>query len=493
MLLTALLSLALLAPRAFAASGTLRVCDDVIEPVTLDPLKEFSEKNHTIIQQIFDGLVRFDSEGRIEPALAVSWSRLDPLTMEFKLRGGVRFHDGEAMDAEAVRFSLDRFADPQGGFPGAGFLGSIEKVEVVGKLTVRVKTRFPDGVLLHRLAGLVTIVPPRYIAAHGEAYFGAHPVGTGAFRFVSWDAGSRIVLGANEDYWSGGPSRFKELIFLFLPIEKQVEGLLAGDVDIVTELPGTATLKVMKNASTRIIKRESFYTIGASVNMSTGPLVDKRVRQALNHAIDREALIRYDLLGNGKALASLTMAGEIGHDPSLRPYPYDPHKARRLLAEAGYPKGVRLRVVVKAQGERTMRIISNQLKKVGIRLDVRQTTDATVIHDIQNGSWDFAFGGCPDPMAHSFFIQSIYLSSLSPYSLMKNETYDRLLGKMVGALGPEEQHRAGMELDRYVHDEALSIFTYQRIKTYGVGKDIHFVPSITGMPYFSLSHSKDRL
>jgi len=491
LLLTAVLSLALLAPRALAASGTLRVCDDVIEPVTLDPLKEFSEKNHTIIQQIFDGLVRFDPEGRIEPALAVSWSRLDPLTMEFKLRAGVRFHDGEPLDAEAVRFSLERFADPREGFPGAGFLNSIDRVEIVDKGTVRVTTRFPDGILLHRLAGLVTILPPRYIAEHGQAYFSSHPVGTGAFRFIRWDAGRRIVLGANEDYWSGGTPKFKELVFIFLPIEKQVEGLLGGDVDIVTELPGTATLKVMRNGSTRIIKRESFYTIGSSINTSTGPLVDKRVRQAINYAIDREALIRYDLLGNGKALASLTMAGEIGHDPSLRPYPYDPKKARKLLAEAGYPKGVRLRAVVKAQGERTMRIISSQLKKVGISLDMRLTTDATVIHDIQNGSWDFTFGGCPDPMAHSFFIQSIFLSSMSPYSLLRDETYDRLLGKMVAALEPEAQQQAGMELDRYVHDEALSVFTYQRIKTYGVSKRIHFTPSITGMPYFSLSDAQD--
>ena len=471
---------------ARAAAGTLRVCDDVISPMTLNPLKEFSEKNHTIIQQIFDGLVRFDPEGRIEPALAASWTRVDPLTMEFKLRPGVRFHDGEPFDAAAVRYSLERFIDPKGGFPGAGFLVSIDTVQAVDAQTVRIRTKFPDGILLHRLAGLVTIVPPLYIKERGEEYFGTHPVGTGPFRFVQWDA-NQIKLQANDAYWLKDQPKFETLIFLFMPIEKQVAGLISGDVDIVTELPGTDTLTVMKSGVAQIVKKESFYTIGGSINISTGPLADKRVRQALNYAIDRESLIRYDLLGNGKPLASLSMAGEIGHDPDLKPYPFDPGKARSLLTAAGYPHGLHLKVVVKAQGERTMKIVSKQLQAVGIELDMHETTDATVIHDIQSQPWDFTFGGCPDPLAHSFFVQSIFLSSLSPYSLLKDAAYDRLLNKLVTTLDPDQQNLVGKELDRYIRDEALSIFTYQRIKTYGVKRNIHFTPAVTGMPYFALS------
>ncbi len=490
---TIALILLLAARPAAAQTGTLRVCDDVIDPITLDPLKEFSEKNHTIIQQIFDGLVRFDPEGRIEPALAVSWRRLDPLTVEFKLSEGVRFHNGEPMDAESVRFSLEKFIDPKSGFPGAGFLNSIERVTVVDSSTVRIRTRFPDGILLNRLAGLVTIMPSRYIAAHGADYVGTHPVGTGAFRFVKWEAGKKIVLEANENYWASGYPKFQELVFYFLAVDKQVSGLLNGDVDIVTELPGTATLNVVNSGIARVVKKEGFYTIGSSINVSSGPLVDKRVRQAINHAINREELVRYDLLGNGKPLASLTMAGEIGHDSSLRPYKYDPDKARRLLREAGYPKGVRLKAIVKMQGERTMRIISTQLARVGIVVEQYLSTDGNTIQEIKDNYWDFTLGGCPDPMAHSFFVQSVFLSSFSPFSILRDGNYDRLLGKMVMALDSKEQQRAGMELDRYVYEEALSIFTYQRIKTYGANKKVQFVPSITGMPYFYLSHPEEKI
>jgi peptide/nickel transport system substrate-binding protein len=470
--------------------AVLRVCDDIVDPVTLDPRRQFSEKNYTIIRQIFDGLVRFDPDGRIEPALAVSWTRIDPLTVEFKLREGVRFHDGEVFDAEAVRFTLESLIDPKTAFPGAGFLNSIDRVEVAGPLTIRIRTKFPDGILLNRLAALVVILPPRRIARDGDDAFAVHPVGTGAFRFKRWEKGKAIVLEENPDYWAGRPG-FSGLEFLFLSTSRQVAGLLHGDVDIVTELPGTETLKVMQSQAAKIVKKESFYTVGASVNISSGPMSDKRVRQAINYAIDKDALVRYDVLGNARPLASLTMPGEIGHNPDLKTYPYDPQKARQLLRDAGYPNGLALKVIVKAQGERTMRIISSQLERVGIRVETEMTTDASVIQDIQKQRWDFTFGGCPDSLAHSFFIQFIFLSALSPYSIHRNETFDRMLAKMVATLDEHEQDRVGRELDRYVHDEALGIFTYQRIKTFGVSKRINFVASITGMPDFYRSYPNE--
>ena len=476
-------------PMGLSAQTALNICDDVMPPPTLNPLKELSEKNHTIIQQMFEGLVRLDTEGRIEPALAVKWRWVDPLTLEFSLRDGVRFHNGEVFDAEAVRFSVDRFRDPQGGFPGAGFLQSIEKVEVADRLTVRIKTRSPDGILLNLLAGLVSMLPPRYTAALKDpSEFEANPVGTGAFHFKAWDKkGARLLLEANPDYWLKGQPKFRELIFHFLPVEQQVDKLLNGQLDIVTELPGTDTLRVTKSGSSKIIKKESFYTVASSINGTSGPLADKRVRQAVNYAINKEELIRYDVLGNGKPLASLSMAGELGHNPTLKPYPYDPKKAQELLREAGYPKGLRLKAVVKAQGKRTMQIISKQLQRVGITVDIHETNDANVIQDIQKGGWDFTFGGCPNPLGHSFFIQFIFLSSLSPYSLLKDKVYDEMLQKMVSTLDPAKQQEAGEELDRYIHEQAFSLFTYQRIKTYGVRKTVDFAPSITGMPYFHLA------
>jgi peptide/nickel transport system substrate-binding protein len=473
--------------RALERPAALRICDDVTDPLTLDPQSEFSEKVHTLVQQIFEGLVRFDPDGRIVPALATSWRRIDDKTVEFKLREGVVFHDGEPFDADAVKFTIERYLDPKTRFPAAGFLNSIDKVLVVDPHTVRITTKFPDGILLNRLAGFVLISPPRYLAEHDEDFIASHPVGTGAYHFVQWEKGKRIVLEANDRYWVKDGPKFKSLVFLFLPIEKQVEGLINGTVDIVTELPGTDTLKVMSSGTARVVKKDSFYTAASSLNVSTGPLSDVRVRQAINYAVDKADLVRYDLMGNGRPIATMSMSGEMGHDPFLKPYPYDVAKAKQLLIAAGYPKGFRLDALVKVQGMRAMKIIAAHLSHVGIQVQITPTTDGQAVFDMSKKPWDWIFAGCPDPMGHSFFIQSIFLSSLSPFSVTKDSRYDGLLAQMVNAVDTAQQRERGIELDDYIHEQALSLFTYQRIKTYGVANNVEFVPWLTGMPYFYLT------
>ena len=469
---------------AWSAARPLVVCDDISDPLTLDPQKEFSEKNHTICQQIFDGLVRFDSGGRIEPALATEWRRLDPLTVQFKLREGVVFHNGEAFDSGSVKETIERYLDPKTGFPAAGFLNSIDHVDVVDERTVNIVTKFPDGLLLNRLAGFVLITPPKYIRQVGEKGFAEKPVGTGAFRFAGWQRGREIELEANPDYWMKGYPKADRLVFRFIPADRQLNELLEGRVDILTELPGTATLAVARSRSARVIKKQTFYTLAGTFNVNKGPLQDARVRQALNYATDREELIRYDLMGNGRPLATFSMPGEEGYDPELKPYPYDLSKARQLLEQAGFAKGLRLKAFVKSTGERAARILKAQWKKAGVELDYAVKNEGDLINEIRKASLDMAFGGCPDPMAHVFFIQSISLFSQSPFSFIKDPEYDRRLIEMVSTLDEDERTLRARQLDRYVHDQALSVFTYQKIKTYGVRRDVRFEPYVTGMPYF---------
>src|SRR5207237_10715864 len=124
-----------------------------------------------------------------------------------------------------------------------------------------------------------------------------------------------------------------------------------------------------------------------------------------------------------------------------------------------------------------MNIIAKQLSQVGVTVDVETTTDTDAVRDMSKKPWDWIFAGCPDPIAHSFFVQFIFLSSLSPFSVTGDPAYDGLMTKMAGAIDAEDQERRGKELDRYVHDQALSLFTYQRIKTYGVRNGVRFVPS----------------
>ncbi|MDD2806722.1 MAG: ABC transporter substrate-binding protein [Elusimicrobiales bacterium] len=460
----------------------LNVCDDVSDPMTLDPLKQFSEKNYTVCWQIFDGLVRFDPDGKIEPALAVSWERVESDRMRFHLRHGVAFHNGEPFDSEAVRFSIERYLDPATGFPAMYFIDSISRAEVVDQYTVDIVTKRPDAILLNRLAGLILIVPPKYLKEKGGDHFARHPVGTGAFVFQDWVKGERIELAANKNYWLAGYPKVDGLVFKFIPSAKQVEALLAGEIDLLTDLPGTQTLKVKSRPDLSVVKKASFYTMPFSLNLSSGPLSSVKVRKALNHAVNKANLIRYDLLGNGSPIATLSMPGEMGHDPSLKPYAYDPAKAKRLLAEAGYPDGFTMEFLVKKNAERFGNIIAADLGKVGVKLRITLVSDAEMIAEFRSGRYGMFTADVPDPLCHASFIQWIVLFSKSPYAWGGDARFDDLLTGMMSASDTGRSRQLAEDLDRYVYDNAMSVFTYQKTAVYGINRKLHFTPYVSRMP-----------
>ncbi|TBR17224.1 ABC transporter substrate-binding protein [bacterium] len=482
----ALLFAALLAlPPAAAAEKALSVCDDVTDPMTLDPQKEFSEKNHTVIQQMFEGLVRFEASGTIRPALATAWRRLDDRTVQFDLRRGVRFQNGEEFDAASVKFSLERYLNPVTGFPALGFIDSLDHAVVVDSRTVNIVTKYPDGLLLNRLAGFIVMVPPKYYGEQPEAVLRERPVGSGPFKFKSWEKGTALVLEAYRGYWDPALPRVDSLSFRFIPAERQVEELLAGRLDVLTSLPGTRTLDVQKNPRTAVLKRPTYYTVAANFNTGRKPLSDPKVREALNLAVDRADLVRYDIFGNGTPVGTLSLPGEFGHDDTVEPYPHDPARARVLLREAGYPEGFTLKALLKLNAERTGRILARQLAEVGVKLDVTTFKDSEMFEYYRDkGRWDISIYDCPDPMHHAFFIRSIFLGGGSPFSLAADAGVDERIARLVTALDPEEQRSVSRELDRYIRAGHLALPTYQRNRTYGLRKGVLFEPYVSGMPYF---------
>ena len=461
------------------------VCDYDRDPGGLDPFFELSEKKHTLIQQIFEGLVRYDADGEVVPALATSWEQTDPLHLRFHLREGVEFQNGEPFDAASVKYTLDRFIDPSVGSPTGGLLSSIEKVVIVSSSVVDVVTRFPDAVLLRRLAGLVTFVPPAYYQQAGSEAFGKKPVGTGAFELESWEPGRRMVLRANKRYWARGLPRIDQLVFRFITSpEEQVSELLKGKVDIVTELPGTATLKVKGNPSTTVIKKESLYTVGGHFNTQKPPFSDLRVRQAVNYAINKPELIRYDLLGNGEPAATMSAPGEVGYNTELQPYPYDPAKARALLKAAGVKLPLTVKTFIVPFVERAAKIVKKQLAEVGIVLDLHVRPEAEAVQALKNEEWGLSFTTLPCPLVHVAFAQALLFYSRSPYSLNKDPLFDKQFEEASGATDPADSVKKFQALDKFVHDEALGLFLYRRTKTYGVSRKVKFTPYITGMAYF---------
>jgi peptide/nickel transport system substrate-binding protein len=336
------------APDAMAAAKTL-VVGLVAEPTSMDPGQLTDINSMRVLSSVYDTLVRF-KEGSFtqEPGLATAWKMSpDGLVYTFTLRKNVKFHDGTPFDAEAVKFTYDRLLDPKhpyaetGPFPFASFYyGAIKEVTVVDPSTVRFTLKQPFSPLLNNLTlNTGRIVSPAAVKKYGKE-FASHPVGTGPFTFVSWDKNVRIVLDANPAYWGGAP-KLDRLVFRPLVEEQtRVTELLSGGVDFIVDVPPDNVAQVRKDAKLTYFEQPGPHIWWVTLNTEKKPFSDVRVRRAVNFAVNRDA-IAGDLLKKTATAAigpippSITWA----FTDQVTKYPYDPARAKKLLAEAGYPNG----------------------------------------------------------------------------------------------------------------------------------------------------------
>ena len=303
--------------------------------MTLDPLAVAEATTHSVLSNIYEPLVTFDRDMRLVPALAVSWQAPDERTWLFKLRGNARFHDGRVVAASDVHFALERArSDPGSGVRGQ--LSTVEAVEEVDSLTVKVTTRGPDPLLLNRLS-YVLIAPKA--SSPGPA-----AAGTGPYRILRWDPGRSLDVEAFTDYWNGRPPIDR---VRFLPLQETDQVLAAlrlGQVDVVRWLSEQRIREFEGLPGIRVASRpglSSYYLWIDSRPRPVGdrnPFADKRVRHALSLALDRKEIVRR-LGGRGVVADQLVQQGVFGYISTLPPLGFDPDQARRLLKLAGHPKG----------------------------------------------------------------------------------------------------------------------------------------------------------
>src|SRR5499433_3900228 len=227
-----------IAPAWAASPGTVVVAQGV-DPTTLDPMNHQETPAANLARNIFDTLLERDQELQIQPALAVAMPKLvAPTTWEFKLRPGVKFQNGEPVDAEAVKFSLERLVDPKNKMRGAPPFAPLSHVEIVDPLTVRVHTKAPWPILDTQMsANQASIVPPKYYRDKDTVAVSRAPVGSGPYRFVRWVKDDRIELEANDQYWRGAP-RVKTLVFRPIPDDAvRVAALQNGEIDVAVNIP----------------------------------------------------------------------------------------------------------------------------------------------------------------------------------------------------------------------------------------------------------------
>lgn len=319
------------------------IVGQIAEPKALDPAAVTAVNDFRILMNVYDGLVRYkDGTLEVEPALATAWEISEDGTVyTFTLRDGVSFHDGSPFNAEAVKFNFDRMLKEDhpfhdtGPFPLAFFFSAVESVEAVDPTTVKFTLNAPYAPFLSNLAyptGL--IVSPTAVEQNG-AEFGRNPSGTGAFKFAEWRSNEAVVVEANPDYWDGAPDLQAVVFRPITDANTRTAEMLAGGIDLMVEVPPVA-LSEFQGETYTVHEQAGPHVWFLILNAKEGPFADKLVRQAANYAVNKEALVNEVLEGTAEVAAGPTPpAFAWAYNPELEPYPYDPEKAKALLAEAG--------------------------------------------------------------------------------------------------------------------------------------------------------------
>lgn len=340
-------------PAALAADMTIGLA---AAPTSIDPQFYVVGPNSAMARNIFDGLVNQDEKQQIKPALAVSWKPTDDTTWEFKLRDGVKFHDGSPFTAADVVASIKRVPLASQNSPSSfmAYVDDIASVEAVDPQTVRIKTKAPDALLLNNLSRIAILPAADEKVPTGDLNGGKGVIGTGPFKFVSWSPQNNVVLERNADYWGGAVPWDKVTYRVFTDPSARVAAILSGDVDMIENVPTADVANVKKQDKLQVVSEPSNRIMYLHPDQDrdaspfakgpdgSNPLTKVDVRRAMSLAINRKALVDRIMDGQGLPAGQLVPEGYFGYAPDIKVDPYDPAKAKELLAKAGYPNGFQL-------------------------------------------------------------------------------------------------------------------------------------------------------
>ena len=432
-----------------------------LEPPHLDPTSAAAGAiDQVLYANVFEGLTRFAADGSIVPGLAKSWQiSEDGLVYAFTLHKGVRFHDGTSMDANDVKFSLDRArAEDSTNAQKALFTG-IASVDVVSPHVVNITLEKPMGQLLFNLAwGDAVIVSPESIETIRTS-----PVGTGPFRFDRWQKGDRIILTRNPDYW-GNPVILEQATFRFIADPNAAfAAMMAGDIDAFPSFPAPETL-IQFEADNRfnVVSGNTEGETILAINNAAGPLANRMVRKAIAHAIDRQAIIDGAMYGYGTPIGThfaphhpdyLDLTGDTAHDPDL---------ARQLLAEAGYSEGftTTLKLPPPSYARRGGEIIQSQLRAVGINAEITTLEWAQWLEEVFRGKdYGLTIVSHTEPFDIGIYARPDY------YFQYNNPEFSAVIQDLEEAADPAERKALAQKAQRIIATDHVNGFLFQLPQT----------------------------
>lgn len=481
-ILVVLASVILLFTGCGEKSGTKKVKEELIiaqdgESKSLDIHQGNDGFSLRANRLIYSRLVEADENMQIHPGLAESWKQLDDKTMQFNLRKGIKFHNGDDFTAEDVKFSFERMMNS----PRIAFvLPPIERIDVVDDYTVNIVTKTPFGPLLAHLSHpALGMVSKKLLTENPEA-LKEKPIGTGSYKFKEWIYGDKLVLEKNEDFYDKNERGLKYIIFKnVVEASNRAIGLETGEIDIATPISSVDEENIKNNPKLQLLTKPSISYTYIGMNMTKAPLNDIRVRKAINYAIDKQAIIDVILNGNGKIATSPIAPGVFGFTDKTKNYEYNVEKAKELMKEAGYENGFTTSILV-FSGEantQTAEIVQAYLKEIGIDLkieivEVSAYWDMTErgVHNLFLGSWGVVTGDA------DYGLYAMYHSSAKGGAgnrdFYENEEVDELLDKAKTEIDPETRKKLYEEAQILIVNDAPDVMLYNRNLTVGAQKYI---------------------
>ncbi len=450
--------------------------DRLVVALSSDPTSLFlpraSDRTaHNASLPLYDSLIWINEDLELEPALAERWEISDDGTeYVFHLRRDVTFHNGEPFDAASVVATWETGSVESNEY--SNFFSAASLVEAIDDYTVRFVTPEPNATFLTTLAFSWGMVPPAYIAEVGLDGFAREPVGTGPFRFVSRSAGERILMEANPDYWRDGYPLVSELEFRVVPdASTRLAAVQTGEIHIANRLsPDQAmTLERVDGVDVVSYLNDRAYYVGfKNVGAGAGtPLEDARVRQALNYGSDRFGIIAAIFAGQAEPIPGFIIEGNLGYDPeTMEPFPYDPERARELLAEAGYPDGFEISMGCPADGyvniNEVCLALQRTLAEIGVEVNVEFRTTNSFWSEEQYGavgamfvdSWSSAIGEAL-PRLEGALVPGNY------YTAWEDEKFADMVERITLTVDREERAELYRQMHAMMREDPPFIYLYQ--------------------------------
>lgn len=433
--------------------------------------------------QVYGCLVSYDFEtGRYTGMLAERWEIADPNTWIFHLRRDLKSHDGQPLTADDVVFSIDRMQNDRQSKQRAN-VAQIKSAEAVDRHTVKVVTKEPTSGLLEYITDRLMVMQKRLIETHGATKADReHPFGFGPYRLKELVVDNRIVLEKNRDWPGMRPDNPDLVIYrLMREPEQRVTALLNGEIHIAQYVPPHLAGRIERTAGYRIESVPAIEMMFLALSPQSKPWDNKKLRQAVGYAIDRDAIIRQVFQGQGLILHGPLSRGQYGYDPGLEPkYRYDPAKARALVKEAGYPNGVDVELFTPVgryvNDKQAAEAMASMLTAIGIRTALKTPEWATLWGDVQRGRIPFYYMGRGGMIGPGPAISQYFETGGSPRIKYSNPEVDALLRKSRETFDDDEYRKTVNRAFSIMLDDAPAHFLWQQKILYGVADGVSFRP-----------------